>query len=177
MARIPYYDLSQASPIVAEAMKDRRPLNIYRAIAHGEQTAVSFLALGRSILTTSEIDAKLRELVVLRVSALSGSAYEVIQHRKLAAKAGVSAEKIEAVLAEPAEAVKADLFDDLEQAVLRFTDSVVRDVKAPEAVFKGVAERISNRQLVELLMTIGFYMLAGRISENLEIDIENDVPA
>lgn len=174
MARIPYYDLGQASPVVAAAMKDRRPLNIYRMIAHGEQTAVSFLGLGRSILTESQIDAKLRELVILRVGALCGSAYEVLQHRKLAAKAGVPAEQIEAVLADPGRQVQADAFNDMERAVLRFTDSVVREVKAPDPVFGDVAAVLPHRQVVELLMTIGFYMLANRLSENLEIDLEEN---
>jgi len=172
MARIPYYDLGKASPVVADAMKNRRPLNIYRMLAHGEETAVNFLALGRSILTMSEIDAKLRELVILRVGALCGSTYEMIQHRSVAAKVGVSAEKIEAVLADPGSDVHAELFNDMEQAVLRFTDSVVREVKAPEPLFRGVATELPHRQLIELLMTIGFYMLASRISENLEVDIE-----
>lgn len=173
MARIPYYDLSKASPEVAEAMKDRLPLNIYRMILHGGKTAISFLALGRTLLTMSEIDPKLRELVVLRVGALCGSNYEVVQHRKLASKAGVSVEKIEAVLADPVRDVHPALFNDMEQAVLRFTDSVVRDVKAPDPLFKEVAARLPHQQLVELLMTIGFYMLASRISENLEIDLED----
>lgn len=176
MARIPYYDLSKASPVVADAMKDRRPLNIYRMIAHGEQTAVSFLALGRSILTMSEIDAKLRELVILRVSALCASTYEVLQHRRVASKAGVSAEAIEAVLADPGREVRADPFNAMEQAVLRFTDTVVRDVKAPEYLFRGVAAELTHRQIIELLMTIGFYMMASRISENLEVDIEEIAP-
>jgi len=176
MARIPYYDLSKASPVVADAMKDRRPLNIYRMIAHGEQTAVSFLALGRSILTESRIDAKLRELVILRVGALCGSAYEVLQHRGIAAKAGVPAIKIEAVLADPGTEVHGDSFGDIELAVLRFTDSVVRNVKAPEPLFRDVANAISHQELVELLMTNGFYMLASRISENLEIDNEEVPP-
>ena len=176
MARIPYYDFSKASPELADAMKDRPPLNIYRMIAHGGKTAIRFLALGRSILTMSEIDPKLRELVILRVGALCGSTYEVLGHRRVASKAGVSAETIEAVLADPGREVQADLFNDMERAVLRFTDSVVRDVKAPEPLFKEVAAMLPHQQLIELLMTIGFYMLASRISENLEIDIEEVPP-
>lgn len=176
MARIPYYDLSKASPELADAMKDRRPLNIYRMIAHGGPAALSFLALGRSILTATEIDPGLRELVILRVGALCGSTYEVLQHRKVASRDGVPTEKIEAVVADPGKEVRAELFNDVERAVLRFTESVVRDVRAPEPLFREVAAVLPHRQLVELLMTIGFYMLASRISENLEIDLEEPSP-
>jgi len=172
MPRIPYYDLGNASPEVAEVMKDRRPLNIYRMIAHGEKVAVGFLGLGRSIMTATELDATLKELVILRVAALCGSTYEVTQHRKLAAKAAIAAEKIEAVLADPGKPLRAGPFNATEQAVLRFADVVVRDVKAPDPVFRAVAAVLPSRQIVELLMTIGFYMLASRISENLEVDLE-----
>ena len=172
MARIPYYDLSKAPPELADAIKDRLPLNIYRMIAHGGNTAVGFLALGRAILTKSEIDPKLRELVILRVGALSGASYEIFQHRRVAAKAGVSAEKIDAVLADATKEVELRLFNQTEQAILRFTDSVVRQVKAPEHLFNDVAARLPHQQLVELLMTIGFYMLVSRLLENLEVEIE-----
>jgi 4-carboxymuconolactone decarboxylase len=176
MARIPYFDLSKAPPELAHLIKDRLPLNIYRMVAHGGNTAVGFLALGSAILTKSDIDPTLRELVILRVGALCRSSYEVFQHRRVASKAGVSAEKIEAVLAAPEKPVAGPLFSELEQAVLRFTDSVVRDVKAPEHLFNDVSSRLPHQQLVELMMTIGFYMLVSRLLENLEVDIEETPP-
>jgi alkylhydroperoxidase family enzyme len=176
MARIPYFDLSKASPELAEIIKTRLPLNIYRMVAHGGNTALGFLALGTAILNKSDLDPKLRELVILRVGALCGSSYEVFQHRRVAGKAGVAAEKIEAVLADPKAPVEASLFSKLEIAVLRFTDSVVHDVKAPEQLFNEVSAGLPHQQLVELMMTIGFYMLVSRLLENLEVDIEETPP-
>jgi AhpD family alkylhydroperoxidase len=176
MARIPYFDLGEATPELADLIKNRPPLNIYRMIAHGGNTAVGFLALGSAILTKSDIDPTLRELVILRVGALCGSGYEVHQHRRVAGKAGVSAEKIEAVLAAPERPVDAALFSDLEYAVLQFTDSVVRDVKAPKPLFDDVSSRLPHQQLLEVMMTIGFYMMVSRLLENLEVDIEETSP-
>jgi membrane-bound ClpP family serine protease len=65
------------------------------------------------------------------------------------------------------------VFTDLESRLIRFTDAVVRDVKAPAPLYEAVASLLSNKQLIEVLMTIGFYMLVSRFLENLEIDIEN----
>jgi len=67
---------------------------------------------------------------------------------------------------------EASVFSDLERAVLRFTDEVVRDVKASDAAFEAVAAGLSHREISELLMTIGFYMLVCRYLENLEVEIE-----
>lgn len=176
MARIPYLDLSVGTPEFQALAKTRPPLNLYRILAHGGHTAIGFLSLGSAILTKSELDPKLRELVILRVGALCGASYEIFQHKRLAARVGVSDEKITGVLANPEAPADASLFTAQENTILAFTDAVVHDVKAPEHLFKEVASQLPHQQLVELLMTIGFYMLVSRFLENLEVDIE-DVPA
>lgn len=150
----------------------RRPLNIYRMVAHGGAVGEGFLALGGAILRKSTIDPGLRELVILRVGALCASGYEVFQHRRAAARVGVPAGKIEMVLADPGSPVAADVFSAAEVDVLAFTDAVVGQVKAPQQLFDRVAARLAHGELVELLMTIGFYMLVSRFLENLEVDIE-----
>lgn len=173
MARIPYFDLTQATPAFRELVASRPPLNIYRMVAHGGATADGFLALGSAILRHSELDPQLRELVILRVGALCGSHYEVFQHRRVAARAGVPAAKIEAVLQNPAGEPVADAFTQAELNLLRYTDAVVREVKAPAPLFDAVAAALPPRQLVELMMTIGFYMLVSRLLENLEVEVED----
>jgi alkylhydroperoxidase family enzyme len=173
MARIPYFDLDQAPPAFREMLANRPPLNIYRMVAHGGPTAEGFLALGSAILRRSALDPQLRELVILRVGALCGSHYEVFQHRRVAAQAGVPAAKIEAVLRQAQGEPEARAFSALELDVLRYTDSVVRDVKAPQALFDAVATALPHQQLIELMMAIGFYMLVSRLLENLEVDLED----
>jgi alkylhydroperoxidase family enzyme len=172
MARIPYSDLTQVSPAIREMLGARPPLNIFRMVAHGAATAEGFLTLGNAILQRSELDPVLRELVILRVGALSGSSYEVFQHRRVAARTGVPQQQIEAVLQNPAGEVAARDFSAEQLTVLRYCDAVVRQVKAPSALFDAVAQLLPHRQLVELMMTIGFYMLVSRLLENLEVDLE-----
>ena len=176
MARIPYFDFSQASPALAQTMQGRRPLKMYGLIGHADESAISFLGLGRSLLAASSIDAGLRELVILRTAALCGANYEVVQHRKAAARIGLAAQKVDAVVVGIDTPMRIDAFDEKECAVLQFTDAVVREVKAPQAVFERVAAVLTHRQIVELLMIIGFYMMASRIGETLEIDLEEDAP-
>jgi 4-carboxymuconolactone decarboxylase len=172
VARIPYFDLKQASPELAELVGSRPPLNIYRMIAHGGDVAVGFLQLGGAILRKSELDARLRELVILRTGALCGSSYETYQHRRVAAAAGVPQQKIEAVLDASGKLITSEVFDPLELQLLRFTDEVVRDVKASDESFRQVSEAFSHRQLVEIQLTIGFYMMVSRFLENMEVEIE-----
>jgi len=57
--------------------------------------------------------------------------------------------------------------------LMRFTDAVVKEVKAPDDLFNEVASKLTLRSLSELLLTIGFYMLVSRFLENTGVDIED----
>ena len=168
MARVPLIDLSTVPGALGETLRSRPPLNIYRVLANAPQVGAGFLALGRAILGQSSIDPGLRELVILRVGVLSDAPYEVHQHRKVARSVGVSPEKIEAVLVGTDGAV----FTDAERVALAFTDAVVREVKAPQALYDRLAAHLGPQWQIELLMTIGFYMMVSRLLENLEVELE-----
>jgi alkylhydroperoxidase family enzyme len=168
MARLPLIDLAGIPGPFGETLRARPPLNIYRVLPNAPEVGAGFLALGRAILGQSAIDPQLRELAILRVGALSRAHYEVHQHKKVARMVGVPEAKIEAVL------VSADdpVFSDTERAVLQFTDAVVRDVKAPDPLYAQLAAQLSPQWQLELMMTIGFYMLVSRLLENFEVELE-----
>lgn len=168
MPRIPYFDLQQAPSAITDLLQSRPPLNIYRMIAHATTVAPGFLRLGGALLREAELDAGLRELAILRVGVLSRASYEVHQHKRIARRVGLSEEKIEALAQGPDAAVYAPL----EKLVLRFTDDVVRNVKADEVLFKELLTQLGNRQIMELVLTIGFYMMVCRVLENFEVEIE-----
>jgi len=170
MARIPYHDMNGLPQELTDLIKSRPSLNLYRMLPHAITVAPGFLAMGRAILTNSAIDPKLRELVILRVGALSGAGYEIYQHRRVARSVGISDEKIEAALHPGTELA----MNDLERLLMRFTDVVVKEVKAPDDLFNEVASHLTPQTLCELLLTIGFYMLVSRFLENTGVDIEDE---
>ena len=168
MARIPYFDLAQAPASYTEMLGSRPPLNLYRMLPHAGKAAEGFLRLGGALLRDNELDARLREIAILRVGLLSGASYEVHQHKKLARKLGLEDAKVAAL----APGADASALDELELQVLRFTDEVFHRVKAPDAMFEAMRERLTTKALSELVLTIGFYMMVCRFLENFEVDIE-----
>jgi alkylhydroperoxidase family enzyme len=169
MARIPYPDLDALPDDVKSFVGRIRPmLNIYRMLPHAETSLYGFMKLGNALLFKAELDPILRELVILRVGYLSDATYEIHQHLVVARHVGVPADKIAAAKQGP----DAKVFSPLERAILRFTDEVVRDVKASDAAYEAVAKYLSHREISELLLTIGFYMMVSRFLENLEVEIE-----
>jgi alkylhydroperoxidase family enzyme len=174
MARVPYVDLATVGGALGTQLRARPPLNVFRVLPHAPAAAQAFLAMGQAVLRDSTLAPRLRELVILRVGALSRAHYEVHQHRKLAQAAGVPAAAIDAALSLTAGRVQwhaAGLADD-ECAALAFTDEVVRDVKAGDAAYAALAAHFGPPQQLELLVAIGFYMLVSRLLENLEVDLE-----
>ena len=173
MARIPYFELDNAAPAFRAMVATRPLLNVYRMVGHGGPAGEGFLTLGNAILRHSQLPAELRELVILRVGALCGSAYEVFQHRRVAAQAGVALEKIEAVLQNTSAEVVPGVFSADELLVVNYCDALVRQVKAPADMFAAVSAILTHQQHMELTMTVGFYMMVCRILENFEVDFED----
>ncbi|MGB3069898.1 MAG: carboxymuconolactone decarboxylase family protein [Ottowia sp.] len=173
MTRISPVPSDALSPDTAELLSTRPPYNIYRILANAPTLLPGFVQLAGALLTKTELDAQLREMVILRVGALCGSAYEIHQHTRLARYVGVTEERIRKALSldDADGGVHGERAEDI---LLRFTDSVVRDVKAPASQFEAVKDLLSPRQLTELLLTIGTYMMVSRVLENLEVEIEPD---
>ncbi|MCW5892262.1 MAG: carboxymuconolactone decarboxylase family protein [bacterium] len=173
MARLPYVDPETAPPAVREVF-DRLPihLNVFRMMAHAETSFRPMLQLGTSILGKQQLSPILRELVILRVGRLSGAEYEWTQHVPIAKAVGANDAQVAALerddLADPA-------FDAVERAVLAFTTEVVRDVRASDATLAAVRAHFSDREVVELLLTIGYYMMIARLLESTGVDL--DAPA
>jgi alkylhydroperoxidase family enzyme len=170
MARLPYVDRDTASPAVREVL-DRLPvdLNIFRMAANAETLFRPFLGLGTAILGTMQLDAKLRELVILHVGRLSRGEYEWVQHVPIARALGASAAQVAALERGDTDA---ECFSAAERATLRFTAEVVRDTKASDATFAAARAHLSPREIVELIVTIGYYMTIARITETTAIEID-----
>jgi len=170
VARLPYVDPASAPEHVHEVL-DRLPvnLNVFRMMAHAENDFRPLVGLGTAILGRQKLSAKLRELAILRVAALSPARYEWVQHVPIAQATGAADAQIAAL--ERGD-IAADAFDPLECAVLRFTTEVVRDVRASDATFAELARRLSAQEIVELILTVGYYMMIARLLETTAVDLD-----
>ena len=170
MARLPYVEPATAPEPVRELL-ERLPvkLNVFRMMAHAETDFRPLVGLGTAILGRQKLSAKLRELAILRVAALSPARYEWVQHVPIAQAMGATPPQVAAL--ERGD-IAADVFDSLERVVLRFTTEVVRDVRASEATFAELAQRLSAQEIVELIITVGYYMMIARLLETTAVDLD-----
>jgi len=168
MARIPYPDPASLQPDVRETLGKMAPLNIFRMLAGGQGLMPAFLKLGNYLLFKSKLDPILREVAIIRVGVLSKATYEVHQHERIGRDLGMSEALIEAMHAGPTHPA----LNEMQKLVMLFTDDVVKNVRAGDATFKPLLEKLSLQEMHELMITIGFYMMVSRFLETYDIEIE-----
>ena len=169
MPRIPYPDLDALPPKLKDFMsRVDNKVNVFRMLPWAETATEHWHRLGNALLQKSALNPVLREMAIVRVGHLCRAGYEVYQHERISARVGMPAEKIAALK----DGAESPVFDDLEKLVLRFTDEVVRNVKASDGTFRALNEHLSNREMAELVLTIGYYQMTCAFLENFEIPIE-----
>jgi 4-carboxymuconolactone decarboxylase len=170
MARLPYVDPERAPEPVRSTLAGMPPLGIFRMLAHAETAMDPVLMLGGAILGELELDPRLRELAVLQVARDADCEYEWVQHVAVGRHVGLSDEQISAV--EDGN-LEAPALDDLQRAVLRFTSEVVLRTRVSDEIFGAVSAELSPREIVELLLTIGDYLMIARLMTTLELDLDD----
>jgi alkylhydroperoxidase family enzyme len=173
MARIPYVDPAQAPEPVKAALGVLPPLNVFRMLANAETAFEPYLRVGAAVLGELALDPKLRELAILQVAKQSDAEYEWVQHVAIGRQAGLSADQVGAV--ERGEIASAAALGEVERAVLGFTAEVVAGPRVGDAAFDAVASALSPREIVELLLTIGQYLMLARLMTALELEIDDPV--
>jgi alkylhydroperoxidase family enzyme len=171
MARIPYANSDQCEELMRTVRlpDDTAPNNIVRMLAHAPAIGGSVLRLIHAILTKADLDFCLRELAILRVTWRCGAQYAWVQHVAIARSIGVSDEQISALEGPD---VANGPFNLREQILLAFTDEVLDGPAVSSFTFAQAREEFSLRELVELLLTIGYFRMIGSLLTTLEIDPE-----
>ena len=169
MARIPYFDVAQASERAAKAYAKLPHLNIFRMLGHSGDLLPAFSRFGGHLLNFTSLAPVLREIAIVRVGVLSKASYEVHQHEAISRRIGMSEDLLRGIHEGP----QAKVFDDLQRLVMMFTDDVVLNVRAGDATFMPMRAAIGDKALQELTITIGFYMLVSRFLETFDVEIED----
>jgi alkylhydroperoxidase family enzyme len=166
MSRIPLVDPDEAPPENRAALERLPRLDIFRMMAHAETAFRPLLRLGGAILSQQELDPKLREFAILQAARHTPGEYEWIQHVPIAKAAGASDAQIEALARGD---IAAGCFDALESLVVRFNDQALARTRVEPELFEALKARLSHREIVELLITLGYYAMLARLTEVTEL--------
>jgi alkylhydroperoxidase family enzyme len=168
MARIDYCDPADASDRTRQILEKNRNANIFRMMAHSPSYFEKYCLLGRAIRVKGELDPVLRELAITRTGILCEAPYEVAAHKRMGKEVGVTDEQNAAL--ENWES--ATCFNDLQRAALAFTDEIVKLRRPTDATFKTIAAKLTPAALVELQLSVGFYIMTSKFLETFGIDMQ-----
>jgi len=169
LARLPYLDPDEAPESVRRLLAPDRANKIALLFGHAESNWPRLADLLLSILGEQTLDARLRELAILRVARLRAARFEWDQHVGISAAAGATPEERAAIERDdPA----ADCFGELERIVLRAASDIVEKGELEDSLFRQLEDRLSPREVVELLLAIGVYEALAKLMNALELDPE-----
>ncbi len=173
MARISYVDKQQGAPEARELLaklesRGLKVLNVYKVMGHSPAAMRACMGLGNTLLTRTGLDAKLRELAILRVAQLTDSRYEWMQHLPIALEVGVSQEQVDSLASWP----RSKAFSEKEKALLAYTDEVTERVRVSDETFSRLRQQLDEREILELTLCAGYWGLIARLLVALQVDLE-----
>lgn len=141
-------------------------LDHHRALANNGAALDAFVDMSVYVRTKSGMSDRMREIAILGTGFATKSDYITSTHTALAQNAGVTEDEISAILSGDADYPS---FSDLERSIINFSyvSSAPRPLRRPEtSVMKC---QLAPSELMEVLMTVGWYHLCSTIFGALEL--------
>ena len=163
-----YSDLAHASDRTREILGKNRNANIFRMMAHSPSHFEQYCRLGGAIRHKGELDPVLRELAITRTGILCEAPYEIVAHKRIGKNVGVTDQQNAAL----EDWKSATCFSDVQRAALAFTDEIVGLRRPTDATFDAIAAKLTPAALVELQLSVGFYIMTSKFLETFDIDMQ-----
>ena len=171
MARIPQLSAETVRGRAGEWLRAMPiKLNLFGVLAQAEGCLAPLMGFGGSLLSNLVLPDRDRELLVLLVARLQSAEYEWTHHAPIAMALGLSVEAIAALnrldLVEP--------FDERDRAILEFGRQVILTSDLDDIAFDQAKRFLSDRELIEAVLAIGYYMTMCRVLKVARTDIDAD---
>lgn len=145
--------------------------NILGTLAHHPALARAFLTFNGHLLMATTLTERQRELLVLRVAAVSKSSYEWAQHLFLARDVGLSDDEIAWI----AWGADAPMWGVLDATFLRAVDELVEGGSITAPTLQVLREHLDVQQILDLIYTVGCYQSLAWMLRSFDIDFDDDL--
>jgi uncharacterized peroxidase-related enzyme len=174
MARVAYIEEETTdNPVIREAftrMREKRGkvTNIYKALAHKPAILETIGPFVAAVQRPDELDPKLKERIILRVSMLNHSAYCTHAHKQISAKMGFTADEI-AAMSNPQ---TADISQAEKAALMYAEELTLSPGNIRDRTYEELEGHYSESQIVEITAIAALYNMINRFNEALKLDPE-----
>ncbi len=174
--RIPLLAADDAKTAAAEVeiFPQIAELNVFRTLLHHPKLAKRVSDLLLVLLFGSALDARLRELVIMRIGWATGSVYEWTQHWRVATELDVAEADLLAVRDWRSHAD----FSETDRAILAATDETIETGTVSPETWAACEKALpSVEERLELVAAIGTWSMISTILRSLEVPLEDGVAA
>jgi alkylhydroperoxidase family enzyme len=140
-------------------------------LAHNPALAKAFLTFNAHVARTPSLSARVRELVILRISWLRRSEYEFIQHVVIARSVGLTDADIARIELGPDAPGWAP--DDAD--IVRAVDELQGEARIGDETFARLSKRFDTAQLLDLVFAVGCYEIMAMAFNTFGIQLEPGV--
>lgn len=144
----------------------------FRVVANNPGVARAAFGQLLQLLENNKLDLRLRELMIMRIGWVTGSAYEWTQHWRIAVQAGIPPEDVLAVR----DWRNSERLTAADRAVLAATDECLAGKSISDAAWAEVARHIPDpAEQVEFVIAMGNWMSFSMLFRNLRIPLTPDL--
>jgi alkylhydroperoxidase family enzyme len=151
---------------------DPRGRNVLGVLARYPALARAFLTFNNHVATGSTLQARDRELLILRIAWLREAEYEYLQHVILGMRAGLTEAELARIPDGPEDAAWSEEDADL----LRASDELYADACISAATWARLAQRYNEQQLLDIVFLVGCYETVAMMMKTVAIPLEEGVP-
>nr|WP_163895274.1 carboxymuconolactone decarboxylase family protein [Mycolicibacterium hippocampi] len=150
-------------------------LSVFRIALHQPPVAIALHGMLEALLWKGALDARLRELIIMRIGWVTGSVYEWTQHWRVARLLEVPERDLLAVR----DWQNAGHFGEAERAVMAATDETLRDGTISDETWAECHRALHGDPavLVELVAAIGNWRLFSALLRSLHVPLEDGLEA
>jgi alkylhydroperoxidase family enzyme len=173
-SRVPMVPLERARELgEAMGMPARRTQSeAFRVLANNPGVARVAYSQLVQLLENNKFDTRLRELMIMRIAWVTGSAYEWTQHWRVATTAAIPPEDILAVR----DWRSSGRLTAADKAILAATDECLAGKSISNAVWAEIARHVADpAQQVEFVIAMGNWMMFSLLFRNLRIPLAEGV--
>ncbi len=148
-------------------------LSVYRILLRHPAlaTAVNH-QLTTLLFTGNKLDARLRELLIMRIGWVTGANYEWTQHWHFAMRINIPPEDILAVR----DWRSSDRLSAADRAVLAAVDDTLERGAVSDETWRACVEHVGTpEQLVEMVVAIGNWNMFAQLLKSLKVPLEEGV--
>ena len=148
--------------------------NVTATLANHPTLAKSWNQFAMHIMGTNSLEARIREIAIIRIGYLNQSDYELSQHAWIGEMSGLTKEEIIRITEGP----RASGWSDLEALTILAADELKESGIVSTKTWDSLLENgLSQQQMMDLVFTIGQYNMVSWALNSLGVQLDEGLPS